>query len=173
MALKKKTVKKKTATKKKKKAKKRKVCEECEFFKYYRAIDFDTDFYHASGIAKGTIAFIMAPLDFENLHRQNWKHILCGHLHQYNILFLPYVRCYENALTASSYVKHQRHCKESFIKDYIKDYDVDLMVVFPDSKMLIEVDDKKVIKFPGNWEHLEWLTQDEAAKEEKEQKKLI
>jgi len=129
------------------------TCQECPNFSFHKDIDYGADYYRESSVGKGTIAFILSPIDFYNLDKRQWKYSLYAGLMDYNVLFLPYPQCVENVLQPDkTKVAILRACKDNFILKYLKAYSIDLLVVFDDTKILMEVDDGKEIDFCGNWE---------------------
>jgi DNA polymerase I len=135
------------------KAPKKLTCQECPNFPFHKDIDYGTDYYRESSVGKGTIAFIMSPIDFYNLDKKQWKYAIYSGLMDYNILLLPYPQCVENVLQPDKpKVALLRACKDNFILKYLKSFSVDLVVVFDETKIIMTVDDNKDIDFCGNWE---------------------
>jgi hypothetical protein len=128
-----------------------KTCKDCREFKFFKNVDLEKDYYFQSPKSKGTIAFILSPLDFFNIKVQSWKHIVCSYLQDYNIWFLPYPKCCENPLfsekiTPSTY----RICRDQFIDKHLDQYPIDLVVVFEDTVNILG-EDADELKFIGNW----------------------
>jgi hypothetical protein len=142
-------------TKKKAVGKKVKVktCQDCSNFIHSKNVDLEK--YYINRAGDKTVAFIVSPMDFSNMETQNWHVIMSMQLMDYNVLFLPFPKCYESAWNEKVKVSVIKICREQWIAAKLKEYHVDLVVVFPQTKKILKVDKKDVyerdIKFEGNW----------------------
>jgi DNA polymerase-1 len=134
-----------------------KVCKDCPNFAHNRNVDFEK--YYINRAGDKTVAFILAPMDFENLTNPQlqWKFVMSMNdmLMNYNILFLPFPKCYESAWDDKIKVTAIKICREQWIVPKLQEYHVDLVVVFPNTKKILQVDKKdkyeRSIRFEGNW----------------------
>ncbi len=145
-----------------KKAPKIKTCEDCKLFPHYdKSLDLYSQYFYgatAGDTAKANICFIMSPADFKYLRNKNWSYMITQSLKEYNVLFLPYQRCWpKGEYTLKHPISVHRICKQQHLikeLDHVKEqgFEMDLLVIFPDTKKFLSVDDKaQEIKFPGNW----------------------
>lgn len=141
-------------TEPKKKKIRAKPCVECERFRFMKDIDLAAYRREWAG-AKAQIVFILTPLDFDALEKKQWKHIICSALQEFNVAFLPYPRCVESwPWPGKTGAPIWRGCRENFILKQLAVLNPDLVVVTPDTEILLEQDGGTGIEHPGNWE--EW-----------------
>jgi len=139
----------------KKKKPKIKGCPDCRNFPFKQNKQLQKDYYCPAPNAKGTLAFILSPMDFNNLKVNNWMYIMQSYLSDFNLLFIPFPYCYAHAFDAKkTSITILRICKHKIIDTCIDLFNVDLLVVFPETKDLLSIDNptkKGTIDWPGNW----------------------
>lgn len=112
-----------------------KTCKDCP--EYPNWTNFDFEKYYINKGSKHTIAFILSPMDFENLKTNHWHIIMSAQTVEYNVLFLPFQKCYKSAWDV---VKPKaavlKICREEWVGKKVPEYKVDLVVLFPQTKKI-------------------------------------